>query len=72
MAQAAVLASPASFALPTESAPLSPEQNLARVAPGVLVGWWLLQGLALGAAGGAAVSAAVIGGVLALKTAIGG
>lgn len=37
------------------------------VVPVLPVLWWLVQGLALGAVGGGAVSALVIGGVLALR-----
>lgn len=48
-------------------APARPAPAPVAVVPVLPVLWWLVQGLALGAVGGGAVSALVIGGVLALR-----
>lgn len=56
------------------TAPASPpsDKPQAPAGAGFLVSWWLIQGLALGAIGGGAVSGVVIGSVLGLRHLFGG
>lgn len=55
-----------SVAAPRSEAKPRPDEGT-----GFLVGWWLIQGLTLGALGGGAVSAVVVGSVLGLRHLLG-
>lgn len=64
------------FAAPARSrvqsaAAQSPDSAALSLGPGAIVAWWLLQGIALGTAGGLAVSTLVIALCLALRQMLG-